>query len=144
MAMTHNLFISHGWSYEDSYYRILDYLDQISNNYEEFDYINHAEPEPDAPDLSYTDELKVEYTDQINKSDLVMILADQYRDPEPDEPNFKFWIDFAVEQARQNSKPVIGIRPWNETQTPVDISNAPDQWVDWNPEAIKKAIENNF
>ncbi len=141
MNRTYNLFITHGWSYEDSYYRILDYLDQISNNYD-FSYLNLAEPEPEAPDHSYTEELKVEYSDQVNNSEVVILLADLYREPEPDESNYIYWLDKAIDLAKENNTPIIGIRPWNENQTPTPIKDAPETWVDWDPEALKKSIEN--
>ncbi len=144
MTPTYQLFVSHGWSYEDSYYRILDYLDVIRNNYEDFDYLNSAEPEPDVPDLSYTEELKVEYTEQVSNADAVILLADLYRSPESGESNYIFWLDYALEQAREQNKPVIGVRPWNQKKTPQEIQNAPDKWVDWDPEVLKKSIENSL
>lgn len=144
MARTYHLFISHGWSYDDSFYRILDYLDEISNIYRDFEYMNHSEPEPEVPDLSYTRELKIEYEDQINQSDAVILLADLYREPKADESNLKFWLDYAIEHAKENNKTLLGIRPWNETQTPNEIENIPDSWVDWNPESIRKIIEKHL
>jgi hypothetical protein len=72
------------------------------------------------------------------------LLSDLYREPEKDEVNLRFWLDYAIEHARKNELPIFGIRPWNEIGTPTAIADAPDYWLDWNPEAIKKGIQKHL
>lgn len=128
----YDLFVSHGWEYTHEYYKVLEYLDEISNH-NDFSYINHSEPQHDAPSRKYTDELKVELRDQIDKSQAILVLSDMYK-------HYAYWLDFEMEYAQIQDKAIIGLHSWGERKTPIDIKTQADRIIGWNPDTLVKAL----
>ena len=130
---TYDLFISHGWEYNDNYYRMLEFLDKVQNAIDGFTYEPTSEAEHDAPHRKYEDELKVEMRAQIDRSDALFILSDQYE-------HYAFWLDFAMDYAQKIGKPILGMRPWGETTTPAAVEQHADTMLQWDTGDIEKAL----
>jgi hypothetical protein len=108
----YRLFISHAWSYSEEYYRLIDLL----NNHPNFEYRNYSVPQHDP--LETKSQLRSKLLDQINPSQVVLILAGMYA-------AHSEWINFEIETAARLGKPIIGVRPWAQERIPQVVeSNA--------------------
>lgn len=130
---TYDLFISHAWKYNDSYYRLVDMLDSAPN----FKWRNYSVPEhdpvldPDDPDDQET--LIEELEDQIKPVNCVLILSGMY-------VSHSFWIQKEIEISIDYGKPIIGIKPWGSKKVPKAVSDAAKEIVGWNTSSIVAAI----
>lgn len=130
---TYELFISHGWEYNDNYYRMIEFLDKTQNALDGFNYEPASDAEHDAPHRKYEDELKVEMRAQIDRSEAVFILSDQYE-------HNAYWLDFAMDYAHKSDTPVLGMRPWGEKRTPAAVEQHSDALLQWDTREIEKAL----
>lgn len=123
---TYELFISHSWSHNDDYYRLVDYLNDASN----FDWHNLSVPEHDP----ITDaEIRRQLRKQIKPSSAVLILAGMYA-------HHSDAINMEIDLAQYYDKPIVGIRPWGNERTPEAVTSAAAEMVGWNTSSIVDAI----
>ncbi len=122
---TYRIFISHAWKYNESYYRLIGYLDDATS----FSYANYSVPKHDPKDGDIEEALKR----QIRPVEVVVILAGMY-------VAHSDWIQFEIDFANLLSKPILGIRPWGAQRTPTAVSEAADEIVGWNTSSIVSAI----
>ena len=130
---TFNLFISHSWSYGDTYDGLVNLLEQRSY----FSYRNYSVPQDDPIHNAPTDALlRSAIHDQISPSSVVVILAGVYA-------SHSKWINIEIDLAKngfQNPKPILAIEPWGSERTSAVVKNAADLVVRWNTESIVRAI----
>lgn len=130
---THNLFISHSWSYSENYERLVALLKKRS--YFRFkDYsVPHNDPIHNAP----TDHaLRSAIRNQMQPCGVVLVLAGVYA-------TYSKWIDIEIDLAEsgfQNPKPIIAVEPWGSQKTSRRVKDAADEVVRWNTESIVTAI----
>lgn len=129
---TYDLFISHAWSYNDEYYRLVNMLNAAPN----FKWRNYSVPEHDPADAGSTDKLKEALKRQMRPVNVVLILSGMYA-------VHSSWIEFEVEFAQTLSKPMVGIRPWGQERVPKYVADAVDEMVGWNTASIVSAIRRN-
>ena len=55
--------------------------------------------------------------------------------------NNREWMEKEIEIAQNYNKPIISIKPWGNTKTPVYIQNIADIEVAWNTNSIIQAIK---
>lgn len=123
---TYKLFISHSWSYNDDYYRLVEYLNDASN----FDWQNLSVPEHDP----ITDaEIRRRLRKQIKPSSAVLILAGMY-------VRHSDAIQMEIDLAEYYDKPIIGIRPWGNERAPQAVKDAAAEMVGWNTSSIVDAV----
>jgi hypothetical protein len=133
---TYHIYISHGWKYTDDYYRMINYLEKLSEAEPNFGYDIHSEPESEKGKKNRnTDELMAEMQSQIRDSECIIILSDMYND-------FHYWLDYAMELAKDWQIPIIGIRTWGNEETPNQIETNADEVVEWHNQSILTAIRN--
>lgn len=123
---TYKLFISHSWSYNDDYYRLVDYLNDAPN----FEWQNLSVPEHDP--ISDAD-LRRQLRKQIKPASSVLILAGMYT-------NHSEAIQLEINLAESYNKPIIGIRPWGNKRTPRAVKRAAKEMVGWNTSSIVNAV----
>lgn len=123
---TYKLFISHSWSYNDAYYRLVEYLNDAPN----FDWQNLSVPEHDP--VSDAD-LRRQLRKQIKPASVVLILAGMYA-------NHSNAIQLEINLAESYNKPVVGIRPWGNKRTPRAVRRAANKMVGWNTTSIVDAV----
>ena len=132
---THNLFISHSWTYSDTYNRLVNLLD--ARPY--FRYRNYSVPKDSPLHTSGTDKaLYIAIKNQITPSGVILIFAGVYA-------SYSKWIDKEIQIATtefQTPKPIIAIEPWGSQRTSLAVKNAADKIVGWNTESIVSAIRN--
>ena len=130
---THNLFISHSWSYSDQYDRLVALLK--SRSY--FAFRNYSVPPDDPIHNAGTDaQLRRAIRNQMTRCHVVIVLAGVYA-------SYSKWIDEEIDLAEDgftNPKPILAVRPWAQERMSRRVQEAADIVVGWNTESVVTAI----
>ena len=131
--VTYNLFISHSWNYADQYNRIVELLRQRPN----FEFRDYSVP-PDDPihNAANDAQLRVAIRNQMIPCHAIIILAGVYA-------TYSKWINAEIDLAKdgfQNPKPIIAVRPSENTNISATVREAADRIVGWNTVSIVNAI----
>lgn len=130
---THNLFISHSWSYSDSYEKLVKLLEKRPY----FRFKNYSIPRDDPihdADSDYA--LRQAIRNKMLPCGVVLVLAGVYA-------TYSKWIDIEIDLAEsgfQNPKPILAVEPWGSQRTSRRVKDAADDVVKWNTESIVAAI----
>ena len=125
----YRIFISHAWTYNDSYYRLEKMLNGASN----FFWENYSVPKDDPLKTKTKKELFQALYNQIKPTNTVIILAGMY-------VNYREWIEKEINIASEFNKPIIGIIPRGSQKTPQVIRDVSKTIVGWNTQSITDAI----
>ncbi len=101
---TYHLFISHSWTHNDQFNKLVNLLDQAKN----FSYHNHSIPKNDPVHDSTDKQLSKVIHNKINPCGIVIVLAGVYAE-------YSKWIDKEIKIAKSGfskPKPILAIRPW--------------------------------
>ena len=129
--MPYNLFISHSWTYGDSYDRLIEMLDDASNFY----YKDYSVPKNDPiHNASYDYQLRAAIRNQMQHASCVLILAGVYA-------TYSKWIKIEIELAQEMGKKIIAIEPWASEHTSTIVKNSVDEVTGWNTASIVRAIK---
>jgi hypothetical protein len=123
----YRIFISHAWSYNDAYYRLINYLDAAPN----FSYMNYSVPEHDR--VTGGNQLSENIRNQIRPVQVVIILGGLY-------VTYSNWIQFEIDFANSLRKPILGVRPWGSQIMPSAVTQSSHEIVGWNTTSIIDAI----
>ena len=130
---TYDLFISHAWTYDAAYYRLVKMLEDASN----FKFRNYSVPSHDPvidPNTTAGDrKLREMLRAQIRPVNCVLIISGMYA-------AHRKWIQEEITIAQSYPKPIVGIRPWGNKVTPKVVKDAANEMVGWNTSSIVKAI----
>lgn len=131
--MSYNLFISHSWSYSNSYENLIKMLD--SNPY--FYYKDYSVPK-DSPIHNTNNELELERAIryQMSYASCVLVLAGVYA-------TYSKWINKEIRLAQSGfslPKKIIAVQPWGAEKTSLVVKNAANEIVKWQGSSIIKAI----
>lgn len=133
MSKTYNIFISHSWQYTDAYEKLCKMLTKKTS----FSYKNHSVPKNDPIHTNGTDkQLKIAITNKMSGCHVVLIMAGKYS-------TYSKWINKEIDMAKNafaNKKPIIGIKPWANTQVSSIVTANADIMVGWNTDSIINAI----
>ena len=128
----YNLFISHSWTYNNTY----EDLTKLLNNASYFSYKNYSVPKDDPIHNANNDrELYNAIEEQIRHASVVLILAGVYS-------SYSKWIDKEIEIAQNLNKPILAIEPWGSEKTSAKVKDSADRIVRWNTDSIVSAIRN--
>ena len=130
---THNLFMSHSWSYPNQYDRLLRLLRQRPY----FRFRNYSVPRDDPIHDAPSDRaLRDAIRKQMRPCGVVLVLAGVYA-------TYSRWIDVELGLAKSgfaNTKPIVAVEPWGSQRTSLPVKQAADRVVRWNTESIVRAI----
>ncbi|MFC6906820.1 TIR domain-containing protein [Halalkalicoccus tibetensis] len=127
---TYRLFLSHSWSYDDEYERMVDLLNEKSN----FSWDNYSVPEKDKVNATTTAGLKrVLKNKQIKPATVVVILSGMYAE-------HSTWIKREVRIANELDKQILAVKPHGNTRIPIYIRNRADKTVNWSTNSVVRAI----
>lgn len=126
---TYDLFISHAWTYNAEYDRLVKMLNAAPN----FKWRNYSVTKQDPLDVNNDARLTAALKRQIRPVNCVLILAGMY-------VNHRKWIKKEITIAQNLNKPIVGIKPWGQQRTPTEVQDAADVMVGWNTASIVKAI----
>lgn len=133
MPSTYNLFISHSWTHNDGYEKLVNMLNDKSY----FSYNNHSVPKDDPiHNAQYDYQLYEAIKNRVNGTHVVLIMAGVYS-------SYSKWIDKEIKIAQKGfstSKPIIAIEPWGSERTSKKVKDAADLIVRWNTNSIVSAI----
>jgi hypothetical protein len=131
----YHVFISHAWTYNDDYYRLVKMLDNAPN----FKWKNYSVPkhdpliDPNSPRGKIA--LIKELEEQIRPVHCVLVISGMY-------VNYREWIQKEIDIAKSYSKPIIGIKPWGQERVPQAVQDAAKIMAGWNSDSIIDAIRN--
>ena len=130
---THNLFISHSWTYSDSYGKLVDLLRRRTY----FAFKDYSVPRDDPIHNAATDAaLRKAILNQMAPCSVVLILASVYA-------TYSKWINKEIDLAESGfilPKPIVAIEPWASERTSTRVKVAADRIVKWNTDSIVHAI----
>lgn len=136
MATTQNLFISHSWQYSDAYEKLCGLLDARSY----FPYLNYSVPKEDPVHTNGTDkQLQEAIYNRIRLTHVVLIMGGVYS-------SYSKWINKEIVIANSSftyPKPIIGIKPWGQTNISKVVQDNAIEIVGWNTDSIVDAIRRN-
>ena len=130
---THNLFISHSWTYSNQYSNLKKLLD----NRQYFRYKDHSVPKDDPVHTNGTDQqLAAAIKNHMRPCHVIIVLAGVYS-------SYSKWIDKEINIAQDGfltSKPILAVEPWGSERTSKRVKDAANEIVKWNTESIVAAI----
>lgn len=128
---TYDLFLSHMWRKADNseYYRLENLLKNANN----FTWRNYSVPGHDPLGTKTDKELREALNDQIRPVNCFVIVSGMY-------VNHRKWIQEEMEIAKSYGKPIVGVIPWGQERTPVEVQNAAKEMVGWNSDSIVAAV----
>lgn len=128
--MQYNLFISHSWTYSDTYERLVNLLNSVSG----FTYRNYSVPKNDPiHNALYDYQLKAAIRNQLQHASCVLVLAGVYS-------SYSKWIRIELELATEMGKKIIAIEPWGSERTSATVKSCADEIVKWQASSVVKAI----
>ncbi len=132
MSKTYNIFISHSWSHADAYEKLKNLLD----NRPYFSYADYSIPRDDPVHTASDRVLYEAILNKIRPCHIVLIMAGVYS-------TYSRWINNEIQAAKKGflkPKPIIGIKPWAQTNVSWVVAQNADKLVGWNTESIVSAI----
>jgi len=128
---TYDLFLSHVWRNDENseYYRLEKFLNSANN----FNWRNYSVPEHDPLGTKTDKELRDALERHIKPINCFIIVAGMY-------VKYRKWIKEELDIAVSYGKPIIGVRPWGQERTPIDVQNVAKEMVGWNTESLVAAI----
>lgn len=128
---TYDLFLSHMWRKTENseYYRLEKLLKEANN----FAWRNYSVPEHDPLGTKTDKELHEALDRQIRPVNCFLIISGMY-------VNHRKWIQEELEIAKSYNKPIVGIIPWGQERTPIEVQNAAKEMVGWNTSSIVAAV----
>lgn len=131
--MIYNLFISHSWTYNDAYKKLVSLLDSNTS----FNYRNYSVPKDDPVHNAHSQtQLRAAIRNQMQHASCVLILAGVYS-------TYSKWINIEIELANEMGKKIIAIEPWGSERTSTVVKKNADRIVRWNSFSIISAIRGN-
>ena len=131
--VTYNLFISHSWNYSDQYDRLVELL-RLRPGFEFKDY--SVPPDDPIHNAANDAQLRAAIKNQMMSCHAVIVLAGVYA-------TYSKWIDAEIDLAKggfQNPKPIIAVRPWENTNISARVREAADIVVGWNTVSVVNAV----
>lgn len=132
---TYDLFISHPWSHNEEYERIVSLLKEAPNFY----FRNYSAPEnnplknPNGTPVTNKTQIKAAIDNKIRPVNCVLIMSGMY-------VNYHEWLEYELIKAVTFDKPIVAIRPWGQQNIPISVSIYADTIVGWNTSSIVNAI----
>ena len=130
---THNLFISHSWTYGNQYANLVALLRKRTY----FEFKNYSVPRDDPiHNAASARALRAAIRKKMAPTGAVLILAGVYA-------TYSKWINEEIALAERGfavRKSIIAIEPWGSERTSQRVKEAADRIVGWNTESIVRAI----
>lgn len=130
MSKTYRLFISHSWSYDKNYQRVIELIKS-----QNLDFYDHSVPKDNPIHTSGTDEELYQAIEaKIKGTSCILILAGVYS-------TYSKWIQKEIEIAQKYGKAIIAIEPWDAEKTSTVVKKAANKIVKWQGKSIADAIK---
>lgn len=128
--MQYNLFISHSWTYSDTYEGLVKLLDSAPG----FLYRNFSVPKDDPIHNATNDyQLRSAIFKQMQPASCILVLAGVYS-------TYSKWINIELELAAGMNKRIVAIEPWGAERTSALVKSYATEIVKWQTASIVRAI----
>ena len=124
-----HIFISHAWKYNRAYRTLVAWLDGMA----ELDWENCSLPSHDGIDGSDVEALRQAITQQIERADVVLIIAGMYY-------SHSEWITFELNEACRLGKMIVAIAPRGQQRMPGEILDAAECVIRWRRDQVEAAV----
>lgn len=121
----YNLFISHSWSHDDEYERMVELLEDFPY----FEFKNYSVPSTNPLDIDSDEELVLELKEQIEPASVVIILAGMY-------VSYSTAIELEMMIADFLGKPMLGVKPRGNENVPTEVQEQVDEMVGWTGHSV--------
>lgn len=125
----YNLFISHSWSHDDEYERMVELLEEFPY----FEFKNYSVPSTNPLDIDSDEELILELKEQIKPASVVIILAGMY-------VSYSTAIELEMEIADILEKPMLGVKPHGNEKVPTEVKEQVGKMVGWTGHSVVGGI----
>lgn len=130
MSKKYRLFISHSWSYDKNYQRVVELIQDQGISFHD-----HSVPKNDPIHTNGTDkQLHDAIEAKMKGTSCILILAGVYA-------SYSKWIKKEIAIAESYGKSIIAIEPWDSDRTSTVVKNAADKIVKWQGKSIADAIK---
>ena len=130
MNKTYRLFISHSWSYDKNYQRVVELIKEQGIIFHD-----HSVPKDDPIHTNGTDEeLHNAIEAKMKGTSCILILAGVYA-------SYSKWIKKEIAIAESYGKKIIAIEHWGADRTSMFVKNSADKVVKWQGKSIADAIK---
>lgn len=130
MSKTYRLFISHSWSYNENYQRVIELIQAQG-----LSFYDHSVPKDDPIHTNGTDKQLHEAIEaKMKGTSCILILAGVYA-------SYSKWIQKEIAIAKSHGKAIIAIEPWDSDKTSKVVKDAADKIVKWQGKSIVDAIK---
>jgi len=130
MSKTYRLFISHSWSYDKNYKRVVELLEEQGLNF-----YDHSVPKDDPIHTNGTDkQLHDAIEAKMKGTSCILILAGVYA-------SYSKWIKKEIDIAESYGKKIIAIELWDSGRTSKVVKDSADRIVKWQGKSIADAIK---
>ena len=130
MSKTYRLFISHSWSYDKNYKRVVELLEEQGLNF-----YDHSVPKDDPIHTNGTDkQLHDAIEAKMKGTSCILILAGVYA-------SYSKWIKKEIDIAKSYGKKIIAIELWDSGRTSKVVKDSADRIVKWQGKSIADAIK---
>ena len=126
---TYRIFISHAWTYNENYHRLVKMLNEASY----FKWQNYSVPQHNPLGTSTDRELEKALHNQIGPTHIVIILSGMYA-------TYRKWIQKEIDIASGMGKPIIGVKSWGQERVPQTVQDVAKEMVGWNTPSIINVI----
>jgi|TARA_B110000438_G_scaffold300871_1_gene354306 hypothetical protein len=131
---TFNIFVSHAWSANEEYIRLVGLLKRIKRFNIEIISLPEYEPAIDLDSSSGMQKLKGIMEIQVRSSNCALILPRMYISSE-------FWIKYAMHLCQMYGVSPLAMAPAEGEGLPAVLSIKADAVIDWNIEALEEGIK---
>lgn len=129
----YRLFISHAWRYGNDYQRLISLLDDAKY----FSYYNYSAPAekplfPSGTPVNNS-QIRTLITNKISPSQITLVISGMYS-------AYSDWMKYEIDESVRMGKPILGIYPWGQTNTPTYVTQNATEMVHWQTDSIVSAI----
>lgn len=130
MAKDYKIFISHSWDNSSDLMNLQNLLNSRGYFNVEFKEVTKNDP-INSTNATY---VKTVLKDKIKQSNIVIGLAGIYA-------SHSEWMDWELKTSNDNNIPIIGVKPYGNTNVSSVVQSYSKEVVNWNTESIVAAIK---
>lgn len=126
---TYNVFISHSWDHVEDLKNLRTLLEE--RGYFQVDF---TEASPENPIHSDKNQyVRIALSRKIGESNVILGIAGIYA-------SYSEWMQWELDKAIEKGIPIVGVKPWGNSNISKVVSDRAKEVVNWNTESIVTAI----
>lgn len=131
----YRLFISHAWTYDDDYHRVVNRLNDAGDfRWRDLSITRQQAISPDLILPLSNKRLFRELESRIQEADCLVVIAGMY-------DKHREWVQTEMDLAREYATPIIGVTPWGQERIPIEVQRTAREIVGCTTNSIIAAIK---